>query len=81
MNKILPSALFAAAAIAAGCAATQSNTEPATERVEREYTTGSNIPKKTKPGAEGVQVYDREALERARNQMPQVPRGGLGGTP
>ena len=79
MNKILLSAL-AAAAFAAGCATTQSSTEPAAERVDREYTTGSNIPKKTKPG-EGVQVYDREALDRARSQMPQTPRPGLGGTP
>jgi hypothetical protein len=78
MKKILLCAAFAS--IAAGCASTESNTEPAAERVEREYTTGSNIPKKTK-GGDGVQVYDREALERARNQMPQTVRPGMGGSP
>jgi hypothetical protein len=73
MKKIL---LCAAAfgSIAAGCASTQSSNEPATERVEREYATGSNIPKKTKSGtSEGVQVYDREAVERMRDQMPAPP--------
>jgi hypothetical protein len=68
MKKILLCAA-AFASIAAGCASTQSTTEPAAERVE--YTTGSNIPKKTKAGAkDGVQVYDREAAERMRDQMP-----------
>jgi hypothetical protein len=66
-----------ACAMIAGCAATQSNTEPVAEQVDRVYPTGSNIPKKTKSG-ENVQVYDREALERARTQMPQAPRSGLG---
>lgn len=81
MNKIFLCAV-AAASIATGCASTQSNTEPATERVEREYATGSNIPKKSKAGAkDGVSVSDREALERARNQMPMTPRPGLGGSP
>jgi Ni/Co efflux regulator RcnB len=78
MKKILLCAV-AFASIAAGCASTQSSTEPATERVEREYATGSNIPKKSKAGADGVRVYDREALDRARNEMPQMPRGGMGG--
>jgi hypothetical protein len=70
MKKIL---LCAAAfgSIAAGCASTQSSNEPATERVEREYATGSNIPKKSKPS--DVQVYDREAIEKMRDQMPAPP--------
>jgi len=80
MNKTLLLSALAAAAISAGCATTESATEPAAERTEATYTTGSNIPKKTKSG-ENVQVYDREALDRARQQMPQTPRPGLGGTP
>jgi len=80
MKKILLCAV-ALASIAAGCASTESSTEPATGRVEREYTTGSNIPKKSKAGeGDGVKVTDREALERARNQMPMTPRPGLGGS-
>ena len=78
MKKILLLSAVAAAAISAGCATTESTTEPAAERVNREYTTGSNIPKKKTD--ENVQVYDREALDRARQQMPQTPRPGLGGS-
>ena len=70
MKKILLCAM-AFASIAAGCASTQSSNEPATERVEREYATGSNIPKKSKPS--DVQVYDREAIEKMRDQMPAPP--------
>jgi hypothetical protein len=77
MKKIL---LCAAACLAAGCASTQSSNEPAAQRVEREYTTGSNIPRKSK-GGDGVQVYDREAAERARDAMPQLPPRGPGGGP
>jgi len=78
MKKILLLSAIAAVSIAAGCASTETTTEPAAERVDKEYTTGSNIPKKGKGDAS---AYDREALERARNQMPMSPRPGLGGTP
>jgi hypothetical protein len=68
-----------ASAMALGACATN---EPAaaTEQVsQREYPTGSNIPRKRDAGAtDGVQTYDKEALERARNEIPQTPRGGLG---
>ena len=76
--KTLLSCAVAAASIASGCATTESNTEPRADREVREYTTGSNIPKRT-PASE-VKVYDREELERARDRMPQAPRPGLGGT-
>jgi hypothetical protein len=73
MSKFLFCAL-AAATLAAGCASTESSTEPSAERARGEYTTGSNIPRKSRGGAgDGVQTMDAEALERARNQMPASP--------
>jgi hypothetical protein len=81
MKTLLLCALAATAFTTVGCATPETSTEP-TERVEREFTTGSNIPRKTKsPSAEGVQVYDREAMERLRDQLPQSPgpAGGPGG--
>lgn len=81
MKAILILSALATTTLLAGCA----SNEPAatTEAVaQREYPTGSNIPRKRAPGeADGVSTYDREALERARNATPPTPRGGLGGTP
>jgi hypothetical protein len=58
-------AALAASFLAAGCAAdAETRAEP---RAEREYQTGSNIPRKkgdTRGG--GVTTVDREELERAR---------------
>ena len=79
MKKILYCAVAAAAL--SGCATTQQPTASAEEVAAREYPTGSNIPRKGRSAADGVKAYDREDLERARSQMPQTPRGGLGGTP
>ena len=79
MKKLLLCA--AAAAALGGCAANQpiASTDEATVR---EYPTGSNIPRKSKAGStDGVSTYDREALERARDQAAQQVRPGLGGTP
>jgi hypothetical protein len=77
MNKLFLCAV-AAASIAAGCASPQSNDDPAAERGEREYTTGSNIPKKSRGAADGVQVHDRDSIERSGGMpgMPQMPRAG-----
>ena len=79
MNKPLFAALAAAAIVSAGCAAsTQTSTEPAEQR---EYQTGSNIPKKVKPGAaDGVEAHSREDIERVRDATAQQPRPGLGGS-
>jgi hypothetical protein len=80
MKKILTLCALAAATLLSGCAAP----EPvaATEAMsKREYPTGSNIPRKRAPGeADGVSTYDKEALERARNEQYQTPRPGLGGS-
>jgi hypothetical protein len=78
MKNLLTLCALAAATLAAGCA----TPEPAasTEAVaQREYPTGSNIPRKRAPGdADGVSSYDKEALERARNEQYQTARPGLG---
>ncbi len=73
--------LVAAAAILAACA-TANDPSAATEQVsQREYPTGSNIPRKRAPGeADGVSTYDKEALERARAEQYQTARPGLGRT-
>lgn len=80
----LLSSLVAALALGA-CAApeTVTSTEPASER---EYPTGSNIPRKSKAPADanipmglGVRVHSREDLERMQQsgapQNPESPRG------
>ena len=80
MKMILTLCALAAAALLPGC----SSNEPAvaTEAVaQREYPTGSNIPRKRAPGeADGISTYDREALERARTEQSQAIRPGLGKT-
>lgn len=81
MKKILTLCALAAATLLSACA----TNEPAAANeavAQREYPTGSNIPRKRAPGeADGVSTYDKEALERARNSQYQTPRPGLGGTP
>lgn len=79
MKRLLTS-LIAAAALA-GCATPDANVA-AEPSGAREYPTGSNIPRKSRPGeVEGVKTYSREELERARAQQVQTPRPGLGGSP
>jgi hypothetical protein len=56
------------AAITGGCASPQAGTNSSEEAVnERVYRTGTNIPTKEKQPADGVQVYDQEAVQRARD--------------
>ena len=50
-----------AASLLAGCAATESNVDP---QQEKEFVTGSNIPRKDRSG---VTVVGRESLERNQN--------------
>jgi hypothetical protein len=76
MKTLLLCALAATAFSTVGCATTDTGAESG-ERMEREYTTGSNIPRKHKaPGGEGVSVYDRESVERMRDQILQPPPMG-----
>ena len=65
--------LLAAAVVATGCAAGDTNLAADTAS-EREYPTGSNIPRKKNqpasaniPMGEGVRVHSREDLERIQN--------------
>jgi hypothetical protein len=79
MDKLLLAALCAG--FLAGCAANDAP-QNADDRVERQYVTGSNIPKKSRPGADtGVTQYDRESFERARDTQYQAPppTAGKGG--
>jgi hypothetical protein len=72
---------LATAAVLGGCASTEP-VASTNEATVREYPTGSNIPRKSRAGAtDGVNSYDKEALERARDQAAQQVRPGLGGTP
>ncbi|MBK8323130.1 MAG: hypothetical protein IPL06_10415 [Betaproteobacteria bacterium] len=72
MKLVLSAAVLAL--LAAGCASNEP-VEP-NERLDREYVTGSNLPKKSRPGE--VTTYDKEALQRARDAAVQTPRPGLG---
>jgi len=74
MKQVLAAAVLAL--VAAGCASNEP-VEP-NERLDREYVTGSNLPKKTRPGE--VTVYDKETVQRARDAAVQTPRPGLGNT-
>jgi hypothetical protein len=60
--------LCAIAFTTVGCAGSETGTDTG-GYVEREYTTGSNIPRKNRVG-DGVQVLDKEALHRALDQAP-----------
>jgi hypothetical protein len=72
MKPVLPAAVLAL--FVAGCATTET-AEP-NERLDREYVTGSNLPKKVRPGE--VTTYDKETVQRARDAAVQTPRPGLG---
>jgi uncharacterized protein YcfL len=72
MKKLLLTAL-AASFLTAGCASPEALT--ADESVaDREYVTGSNIPRKKSSGTPSeVTVVDREEVERIRDTQPQQP--------
>ena len=54
--------------LAAGCADVTA-IDPDHEYVEKTYRTGSNIPTKSSPQADGVQVMNREDYEKFQQQM------------
>jgi hypothetical protein len=64
------SVLLATVCLMAGCASPQAATaEPA---IEKEYTTGSNIPRNKGAAKPGVTTIDRDDLERQRVLPPPV---------
>ncbi len=78
--KNLPG-LAAAALVLAACAAPDAVTSTESPS-EREYPTGSNIPRKAaarNPQAEGVRVHSREDLERIQNMGTGVQAGSTTG--
>ena len=72
--KILALSLVATALLAAGCATGDTTVANAESASEREYPTGSNIPRKKNAPADanipmgmGVRVHSKEDLERIQN--------------
>jgi uncharacterized lipoprotein YajG len=68
-------AILAALALLAACAEPAANTGNAEPRAQKEFSTGSNIPRKGGPSE--VSVYDREAVQRSQ----EMSYGGLPRTP
>jgi hypothetical protein len=68
----------------AGCATSEDVATNTGSPSEREYPTGSNIPRKSaqrNPSAEGVRVHSREDLERIQSMGNGVPQRGSGLSP
>jgi hypothetical protein len=69
MTKFIATAILLAAA---GCAA--GPVEPPSERLDREYRTGSNIPQRVRSGDEpGLATVDRESAQRQRDLSAVQP--------
>lgn len=64
--------LALAAAILGACAQVDTNDKDH-EWVERTYRTGSNIPSKHSPTADGVSTMSKEDMDRARDSSLNVP--------
>jgi hypothetical protein len=76
-------AFLGAGLMAAACAGPET-TAARESPTDREYPTGSNIPKKAAqrdPSAEGVHVLTRDALERVQNSGNGAPTRGSGLSP
>ena len=74
---LIPSLLLAAASLSGGCASTDDG--PRYNKGDREYMTGSRIPRRDSDGS--VQVLGRDSLEAAQGAAapsndgnPQLPR-------
>jgi hypothetical protein len=68
----------------AGCAAPETVATNTESPSEREYPTGSNLPRKNKsanPQADGIRVHSREDLERIQGMGTGVPQRGSGLSP
>ncbi len=72
--------LAIAAILVAGCTEMEAANKDKGEYVEKYYRTGTNIPTKSSPQADGVQVMTREEVDRWQmNKTPVgTPCGSLG---
>ena len=75
--------LFPAVVLAflAGCAANPASTTTSNDKDEAVYTTGSNIPRKVKPGDPTQQTLSKEEWERQKDRGPAMQNPNSGGPP
>ena len=64
----------------ASCATDPNAPVTASLREEKEFTTGSNLPKRNRMGGDGVSVLTPEEFERARTAGGQGAGGNMPGT-
>jgi len=81
MRKVL---LLGIAATVLGACAQLDNSDPNQQWVDRTYRTGSNLPTKHAPNADGVSTMSKEDVDKARDSSQSVPqtfgkRPGQGG--
>jgi hypothetical protein len=76
--KLTTVAMLVMAATLAACAAADPSQTREASASEREYPTGSNLPRRN-PAHDGIRVHTREDLERIQQsgapQNPETPRG------
>lgn len=72
-QKMKHLAIVAALCLLTACAETAVNNDGSQPRAEREYPTGSNIPRKNREPSD-VQVYDREAVKRSQEGTAGFPQ-------
>jgi hypothetical protein len=65
--------VIASLLVVAGCVDANPDLNGDHEYVERTYRTGSNIPTKSSPQADGIQVMNKDDVDRMRIQS--VPQG------
>ena len=66
--------LLAMAAVVLGACAQVDTSDKDHAWVERTYRTGSNLPTKHAPNADGVETVSKEDMDRARDSSLNVPR-------
>ncbi len=75
MKKNVPLSLLAVCFLAAGCAM-ESNTASNEPAAEKEYPTGSNIPRRQGNSPSGVTILNKDAVDRMPTVAPTSPASG-----
>lgn len=82
MKNLVLAAALAASLVTLGCATNDAVTSNDSV-MDREYPTGSNLPRKTRTVSPGTDTYNRDTLERAQQDQirgvspsPGAARGG-----